>query len=383
MNATAAAGTPADKPKKTGGLAGIVAGETAISAAGGAHNLEYRGYSIYDLAEQAEFEEVAYLLIHGALPDRAQLKDYKLSLRSMRDLPDALKTVLEEIPASAHPMDVMRTATSFLGNIEPEDNVRDQHVVADRLVAAYPAILAYWWRYARDGKRIKCTSDATSVAAHFLALLHGKEPSPLHVKAMNVSLILYAEHEFNASTFTARVITSTLSDIYSAVTGAIGALRGPLHGGANEAAMELIERYLTPEDAVNGVRKMMAEKQLIMGFGHRVYREADPRNRVIKQWSKKLSEDAGDFTLFKVSEAIETLMWDEKKLFPNLDFYSASAYHLMGIPTPLFTPIFVMSRVSGWAAHIFEQRANNKLIRPSANYTGPDTREYMPLEKRG
>lgn len=369
--------------KKTGGLAGVVAGETKISAAGGAHTLEYRGYSIYELAEHAEFEEVAYLLLYGELPTARELAHYKNNLANQRDLPAALKSVLELIPADAHPMDVMRTATSFLGNLEAEAKNHDQVAVTNRLLAVYPAVLAYWWHFTRNGKKVSCTTDAEGIADHFLTLLHGKAPSALHKKAMNVSLILYAEHEFNASTFTARTITSTMSDIYSAVTGAIGALRGPLHGGANEAAMELIEKFSTPEDAVAGVKKMMAEKQLIMGFGHRVYTEADPRNVVIKSWSKKLADDAGNKTLYPVSEAIEKLMWDEKHLFPNLDFYSASSYHFMGIPTPMFTPIFVMSRISGWAAHIFEQRSNNKLIRPNADYTGPDTRKFVPVSGRG
>lgn len=378
---TAAATIPPAK-KKTGGLAGVVAGETQISAAGGAHTLEYRGYSIYELAEQASFEEVAYLLVYGELPNITQLQDYKRRLKSMRDVPTDLKDVLELIPPEAHPMDVMRTATSFLGNIEPENVKNDQTAITNRLLALYPAILAYWWHFAHQGKQIDCMTDADGVADHFLTLLHGRAPSALYVKAMNVSLILYAEHEFNASTFTARTITSTKADIYSAITGAIGALRGPLHGGANEAAMELIEKFSNPADAVAGVKQMMVNKDLIMGFGHRVYTEADPRNVVIKAWSKKLAADAGNTTLYPVSEAIEKLMWDEKHLFPNLDFYSASVYHFMGIPTPMFTPIFVMSRVAGWAAHIMEQRANNKLIRPSADYTGPETRTFIPVEKR-
>ena len=372
-----------DAPKKkTGGLAGIVAGETQISAAGGEHNLEYRGYSIYDLAEQAQFEEVAYLLLYGNLPNATELKEFKHRLKQMRDLPQSLKEVLERVPKDAHPMDVMRTATSFLGNVEAENEKHDQFAIAERLIAAYPAMLVYWWQFAHTGERQECVTDADSVAEHFLTLLHRKKPSDLHIRAMNVSLILYAEHEFNASTFTARTIASTLSDFYSAVTGAIGALRGPLHGGANEAAMALIEKFSTPEQAVESVKEMMASKQLIMGFGHRVYSVGDPRNRVIKEWSKKLGEDAGNTKLFEVSEAIEKLMWDEKKLFPNLDFYSASTYHFMAIPTPMFTPIFIMSRITGWAAHIFEQRANNKLIRPSADYTGPEKLTFIPIEQR-
>jgi 2-methylcitrate synthase len=279
-------------------------------------------------------------------------------------------------------MDVMRTATSFLGTIEPEGEHHPALNVTNRLIAIYPAVLAYWWHFSQNGKRIDCITDADDTAEHFLTLLHGRSPSELHKRAMNVSLILYAEHEFNASTFTARIITSTLSDLYSGVTGAIGALRGPLHGGANEAAMELIQQFKTPEAAIAGVRQMIADKKLVMGFGHRVYTEADPRNVVIKAWSKKLSDDAGNTVLYPVSEAIEKLMWDEKRLFPNLDFYSASVYHLMGIPTPMFTPVFVMSRITGWAAHIMEQRANNKLIRPSANYTGPSSRAFVEVGQR-
>ena len=381
MTANAAEKTDAPK-KKIGGLAGVVAGETKISAAGGAHTLEYRGYSIYDLAEHCEFEEIAYLLLYGKLPNEGHLAAYKRKLKNLRDLPTDLKDVLELIPAEAHPMDVLRTGTSFLGTIEPETGTHDQDAITDRLIATCPAMLVYWWHFAHTGKRHECITDTDSVAEHFLNLLHRKKPSPLHLKAMNVSLILYAEHEFNASTFTARTITSTMSDIYSAVTGAIGALRGPLHGGANEAAMELLRQFKTPDAAVRGVKDMMAAKQLIMGFGHRVYTEADPRNVVIKGWSKKLCEDGGHMSLYNVSEAIEKLMWDEKKLFPNLDFYSASVYHMMGIPTPMFTPIFVMSRITGWAAHIFEQRANNKLIRPNADYTGPSTQTFVPIKER-
>lgn len=368
--------------KKTGGLAGIVAGETQISAAGGAHNLEYRGYSIYDLAAQCRFEEVDYLLVYGTLPTQDQLDSFIDRLIDRRDLPQELKNVLELVPKSAHPMDVMRTATSFLGNIEAENEKNDQYAITERLIAAYPAMLTYWWHYAHSGKRIECVTVAPTTAEHFLTLLHGKKPSDLHIEAMNVSLILYAEHEFNASTFTARTITSTLSDFYSAVTGAIGALRGPLHGGANEAAMELIRKFDTPEQAKAGLREMLDTKQLVMGFGHRVYSEADPRNRVIKEWSKTLCEEGGKPALFAVSEAIETMMWDEKHLFPNLDFYSASVYHMMAIPTPMLTPIFVMSRITGWAAHIYEQRKNNKLIRPSADYTGPEKLAFVPIDQR-
>ncbi|HET8551211.1 MAG TPA: 2-methylcitrate synthase [Gammaproteobacteria bacterium] len=373
----------ATKPTNTAGLAGITAGETAIATVGkeGA-GLTYRGYDIYDLAEHAEFEEVAYLLTRGKLPNKRELGQYKRRLNDARALPKKLRDVLEQIPADTHPMDVMRTGCSFLGNLEPEGDFKNQQNVADRLLAAFPAILLYWWRWHTEGKRIRTASNEDSHAAHFLRMLTGRKPKPEHVKAMNVSLVLYAEHEFNASTFTARVITATLADFHSAVTGAIGALRGPLHGGANEAAMELVEKFRTPAAAEKGLQKMLAQKAKIMGFGHRVYKDHDPRNKVIKAWSEKLSQGADDAKLYAISEAIEKVMWDEKKLFPNLDFYSATAYHFMGIPTPLFTPIFVCSRITGWSAHIMEQRANNRLIRPGADYIGPGKQRWQPIEKR-
>jgi 2-methylcitrate synthase len=369
---------------KGGGLAGITAGETAIATVGkeGA-GLTYRGYDIYDLAEHARFEEVAYLLIHGSLPTAAELADYIARLKGFRGLPDALRNVLEMIPGDAHPMDVLRTGCSVLGNLEPEGDFSRQLDVADRLLASFPSMMIYWYRYHADGKRIDTETDDDSVAGHFLHLLHDKPPSDFHQRVLDVSLILYAEHEFNASTFTARVIAATLSDFHSAITGAIGALRGPLHGGANEAAMELIERFETADAADTGVRAMLAGKEKIMGFGHRVYTTSDPRNVVIKKLSQKLAAEVGDDRLFPVSEAVEKVMWDEKKLFPNADFYSASAYHFMGIPTALFTPIFVCSRITGWAAHVMEQRANNRLIRPAADYTGPALQDWVAIADRG
>ena len=365
------------------GLRGQVAGQTALSTVGQAGaGLTYRGYDVRDLAEHALFEEVAYLLLYGELPTQAELSEYQHQLKALRDLPQALKEVLERIPVTAHPMDVMRTASSVLGTLEPELNFGLQHEKTDRLLALFPAAMCYCYRFSHHGVRIDCTSDEDTLGGHFLHLLHGKKPSELHVKVMNVSLILYAEHEFNASTFTARVCASTLSDLYSCVTAAIGSLRGPLHGGANEAAMEMIERFKTPQEAVAGTLGMLERKDKIMGFGHAIYKESDPRNEVIKGWAKKLADEVGDTVLYPVSEAIDKTMWEQKKLFPNADFYHASAYHFMGIPTKLFTPIFVCSRLTGWAAHVFEQRANNRIIRPSAEYTGVEQRKFVPIERR-
>jgi len=369
--------------KKTGGLAGVTAGETKLCTVGkeGA-GLTYRGYDIYDLANNASFEEVAFLLLHGHLPTQAELDAYIAKIIAHRGLPDALKTVLEMVPADAHPMDVLRTGVSFLGNIEPEGDFSNQSDVADRLLACLPSMLLYWHRFHVDGVRINTETDDDSISGHFLHLLHDKAPKELHRKSLDTTLILYAEHEFNASTFAGRVITGTLSDMHSAVTGAIGALRGSLHGGANEAAMALISKFDTPEEATAGVLGMLERKDLIMGFGHRVYTTSDPRNTVNKKMSKELAADVANTTLYPISEAVEKVMWDEKKLFANADFFAASVYHFMGIPTYLFTPIFVCSRITGWAAHIMEQRANNKLIRPAADYVGPELQEWVAIENR-
>ncbi len=369
--------------KKTGGLAGVTAGETHLCTVGkeGA-GLTYRGYDIYDLADNACFEEVAYLLLHGSLPTQTQLDDYVALIKANRGLPDSLRTVLEMVPADAHPMDVLRTGVSFLGNVEPEGDFSNQSKVADRLLACLPSMLLYWHRFHTDGVRIDTNTDDDSISGHFLHLLHDEAPKELHRKSLDTTLILYAEHEFNASTFAGRVITGTLSDMHSAVTGAIGALRGSLHGGANEAAMALISEYSNAEEATAGIHQKLADKALIMGFGHRVYTTSDPRNTVNKKMSKKLADDVGNTTLYPISEAVEKVMWDEKKLFANADFFAASVYHFMGIPTCLFTPIFVCSRITGWAAHIMEQRANNKLIRPAADYIGPSLQTWTPIENR-
>ena len=368
---------------KTGGLAGVTAGSTSLCTVGkeGA-GLTYRGYDIYDLADNACFEEVAYLLLHGKLPTRKELDAYVATIKANRGLPDSLKTVLEMIPASAHPMDVLRTGVSFLGNVEPEGDFANQNKVADRLLSCLPSMLLYWHRYHKNGVRIDTETDDDSIAGHFLHLLHDKPPKELHRKSLDTTLILYAEHEFNASTFAGRVITGTLSDMHSAVTGAIGALRGALHGGANEAAMALISKFKTPAEATAGVLGMLQRKELIMGFGHRVYTTSDPRNAVNKKMSKALAADVGNTTLYPISEAVEKVMWDEKKLFANADFFAASVYHFMGIPTYLFTPIFVCSRITGWAAHIMEQRSNNKLIRPAAEYIGPGLQHWVAIADR-
>lgn len=368
---------------KSGGLRGINAGATSICSVGASGDgLHYRGYDVEEMAEHGSFEEVAYLLLYGSLPDEAKLDAYRAQLKSKRGLPGALTDVLEKIPASTHPMDVLRTGCSMLGNLEPEGDFSNEDQTADRLLASLPSIMAYWYRFAHDGKRIETETDDETMAGHILKMITGRDAPDEHRRYMDVSLILYAEHEFNASTFTARVIAATLSDMHSAVTGAIGALRGPLHGGANEAAMELIEKFKTREEAVAGVEAMLKRKEKIMGFGHAVYKRRDPRNGINKKWSKTLSAGASDAFLYDVSDAIEKVMQDEKALFANADFFSASAYHFMGVPTPLFTPLFVCSRTSGWCAHIKEQRADNKLIRPGAEYTGPGPRPFVALGKR-
>lgn len=373
------------KTENTAGLAGVTAGQTAVCTVGKKGvGLTYRGYLIQDLAANAEFEEVAHLMLYGELPTAQQLADYKQRLAGLRGLPAGVKTALEVLPKNTHPMDVMRTGASVLGTLEQENDPAQQNQVADRLLASFPSMLLYWYHFVESGQRIDVETDDDKIGAHFLHLLHGEKPSADATKCMSTSLILYAEHEFNASTFTSRVITATLSDFYSAVVGAVGALRGPLHGGANEKAMELIQTFKDPDDAEAGLKKMLANKEKIMGFGHRVYKKADPRNAIIKAWSDKLAgDDPYKRNLFAISERLEQVMLDDKGMFPNADFYHATAYHFLGIPTMLFTPIFVISRLTGWGAHIFEQRADNRLIRPSADYIGPEVQEFTPIEQRG